>query len=573
MSGKAKIGASIALDGEKEYKQAISEINKALSVLGSEMKKVTAQFDGNANSIDGLNAKQDVLERKLLTQKDKVDILKKALQESAEKYGEASSKTQDYQIKLNNAEAELLKTEKAIRETTEQLNKMGNEADQAGDKIEKAGLDSKKAGEKANSSGKDWGNLKDGLAKVGAVIAGVTAAITGLVVGLGALTESTKEYRKDLSFLEQNAKTAGNSFDVIKTQLKNLTAITNETDSSIEALSNLMAAGFDDHSLAKAVDALSGAVIKFPDTLKIESLADALQETIATGKATGQFAELIERMGGSLEDFNTQMNLSTTAVQKQSTALWWLANSGLPAVNEEYRKTNADTIAAANAQFEMNEKLSQLSSKIEPVITKFKVAFLEQLAPWIDKISEKIETINFQPIINAMVYVIQNLPKIITLIGTLGAAFLAFKGVQVITSLVGAFSSLTGATAAASAGIAAMAGPIGLVAAAVAGLGLSVGILAAKNEWFTGKNKKQYEYWPATPNMNTDVYGPSLPAQQNQALPAQQNQASQKVYTPANSPYQVTVPLSLNMDGREVARQSFSFNLAEGNIRGLQLVQ
>ena len=46
-----KIGAGIALDGEREFKKAVTGINKDLSVLGSEMKKVTAQFDGNANSI------------------------------------------------------------------------------------------------------------------------------------------------------------------------------------------------------------------------------------------------------------------------------------------------------------------------------------------------------------------------------------------------------------------------------------------------------------------------------------------------------------------------------------------
>ena len=101
------------MDGEKEFKQAITDINKAMSVLGSEMNKVTAQFDGNANSITGLTAKQDVLERKLLTQKDKVDLLKTALQNAAKEYGEADKRTQDWQIKLNNAEADISKTEKS----------------------------------------------------------------------------------------------------------------------------------------------------------------------------------------------------------------------------------------------------------------------------------------------------------------------------------------------------------------------------------------------------------------------------------------------------------------------------
>ena len=68
----------------------------------------------------------------------------------------------------------------------------------------------------------------------------------------------------------------------MKKELVNLTALTGESDSSIEALSNLMSAGFSDTQIKSAVESLSGAVIKFPDTLKIESLADSLQETVAT---------------------------------------------------------------------------------------------------------------------------------------------------------------------------------------------------------------------------------------------------------------------------------------------------
>lgn len=64
-----------------------------------------------------------------------------------------------------------------------------------------------------------------------------------------------------------------------------------ETDSSVEAVSNLLQAGFTESNLQKAVEGLANAATTFPDTIKIESLADSLQETIATGEATGQFAE------------------------------------------------------------------------------------------------------------------------------------------------------------------------------------------------------------------------------------------------------------------------------------------
>src|SRR5699024_7047347 len=94
-----------------------------------------------------------------------------------------------------------------------------------------------------------------------------------------------------------------------------LSAISDETDSNVEAVSNLLATGFDDNQLLEAIDALSGAVIQFPDTLKIESLSDSLEETLATGEATGQFGEMIERLGLSLEEFNEGLTAAQESVE------------------------------------------------------------------------------------------------------------------------------------------------------------------------------------------------------------------------------------------------------------------
>ena len=131
MAGKAKIGASIALDGEREFKQTISEINKSISVLNSEMNKVSASFDDNKGSAEALTATYDVLGRKELTQKEKVEALEKALQASAAQYGESSNKTKEWQIQLNNAQAALIKTQNDVNKTTKKINELGNEEEEA----------------------------------------------------------------------------------------------------------------------------------------------------------------------------------------------------------------------------------------------------------------------------------------------------------------------------------------------------------------------------------------------------------------------------------------------------------
>lgn len=58
MAGKAKIGAVIALDGEKEFKQAVTGVNKELTNLKSQSSLVKEQFDGQANTLEALKKKR-----------------------------------------------------------------------------------------------------------------------------------------------------------------------------------------------------------------------------------------------------------------------------------------------------------------------------------------------------------------------------------------------------------------------------------------------------------------------------------------------------------------------------------
>ena len=111
------------LDGEKEYKAAVSEINASLRVLNSEMKLVSEQFKNNDKSVEALTASSDVLSRQILTQKEKVEALQAALKNSAERYGEADARTKRWQTSLNNAQAELVKMERELKANSDAMEK------------------------------------------------------------------------------------------------------------------------------------------------------------------------------------------------------------------------------------------------------------------------------------------------------------------------------------------------------------------------------------------------------------------------------------------------------------------
>lgn len=175
------IKTKVALEGEKEYKQALSEINKGLGVLKSEMKLTATQFEENSESVEALTQKQDVLQRQISSQVEKVETLKKALKNAADSFGESDKRTSDWKISLNNAEAQLITMErelennrvaleratKAAAESEDTFEEMGDSIEDANDSAD----DSKSIFERlrdafgdADDSGKSLGDMADDLA-------------------------------------------------------------------------------------------------------------------------------------------------------------------------------------------------------------------------------------------------------------------------------------------------------------------------------------------------------------------------------------------------------------------------
>lgn len=129
----ATISTKIKLDGEAEYKQRVSEINAALGTLDSKIKLLNTTYSENENSIKGLTEINEVLNQKILTQREKVEQLQEMLQKSAKAYGISDTTTQKYQQQLNNAEAALVKMERALVDNTSKLEAAGGAADNFSD--------------------------------------------------------------------------------------------------------------------------------------------------------------------------------------------------------------------------------------------------------------------------------------------------------------------------------------------------------------------------------------------------------------------------------------------------------
>lgn len=122
MAGNSrKVNVEVALSGEAKYKQAISELNAANKTMGAELKRLSAEYQGNSSSMDFLTQKGANLQTMLDQQKEKVQQLREAVKWAAQEYGEASTKTQGYAAQLASTETSVINLERAIEENNKAM--------------------------------------------------------------------------------------------------------------------------------------------------------------------------------------------------------------------------------------------------------------------------------------------------------------------------------------------------------------------------------------------------------------------------------------------------------------------
>lgn len=298
------INTKIKLDGEKEYKAALAEINSGLRVLKSELNLASEQFKDNAGSVDALSKKNDILERSILTQQEKIEKLKEALQYAGKEYGESSEKTNGWKIALNNAEAELAKMQGELDANTDALKKMTSPLD----KVRSAFAATKEQGggvkevlanlkdeftlstDSANGLGTALTDiaghfgiqLPESASKAASALNGINAGAALAVTGIGLLAAAIVKGEKALiSMTKESAEYAK--------EIKTLSSVTGQSAESLQE--------FD-----YAAEIIGVSSDRIRDSLK--ETTNKMQEA-ATG--TGEAYEAYNKLGVKITDVDGQL--------------------------------------------------------------------------------------------------------------------------------------------------------------------------------------------------------------------------------------------------------------------------
>ena len=178
------VRARVALDGEKEYKDALKGLSKENSLLNAEMRKLQEQYKGNEKSSEALQAKGELLSKQLDVQKQRVEALKKQIEAASSATEVDADHVQNLKIQLTNAETQVIRTTNAIQENNEALQDNGQQMVGLGDVADQlAG----KLGVKIPEGAK---KALDGMQGMSA---GSVAALTAIAAAVAVAIKAVKE--------------------------------------------------------------------------------------------------------------------------------------------------------------------------------------------------------------------------------------------------------------------------------------------------------------------------------------------------------------------------------------------
>lgn len=214
-----KVNTEFTVTGEEKLRRAITEINNGAKVLKSEMNKLTAEYDGNTDSAEFLTQKYDILERQMLTQKDKVAALKQAVADSAEAYGEADSRTQNWIIQLNNAEAALANIYGEMGRTQTAIENMDGALDDVSGSTGSAAGGMTSLGDVLDTVADKLGiKLPDGISKFTGGLGKIPASTAAAAAGIAAVVAIVIKIEKKLMDVTKETAAAAKELEALSLQ-------------------------------------------------------------------------------------------------------------------------------------------------------------------------------------------------------------------------------------------------------------------------------------------------------------------------------------------------------------------
>lgn len=541
------LGGTIKLQGESEYRRALSQITQNLREVSSEMKIVTSTYDKNDTSTDALTAKSDVLNKRLEEQKSKLKLVSEqyklyqnAVKQSADEHTRLGEKLENAKQKLASIEAQSGKNTKEYEEqknavddlqkqydestkaqdknkkslsqlavqmntakadvikTTKEIDNLGKESDGSAKQLDDL---SKKMGD-ADSASK---NLNDGFTVLKGTMANLASQAIGKVVdGFKELVGGAVDYQKSMEYYTTSFTVMTGSAEKASETVQKLADIGATTPFDMpqlaDATSLLMNFGF---SADDAVDSMMMlGDISQGNADKLDTIARAYGKMNSAQKVTleninmmidagfNPLQEISEKTGESMQSLYDRISKGKVSVDEITESMKRSTSEG----GKYFQSMDAQSQT-------LDGRLSTLSDTVNSKLGESLQPILQKAADeWIPNVTTAIDNMDMDSVVSVIDEIISgvgdlfgfitdNGDTIISIVAGIGTAMVTWNVVNMINGVITAIQAFRVANEGASVAQALLnavmnANPIMLVATLLAGLTATIITLWNTNEGF-----------------------------------------------------------------------------------------
>ena len=309
----------------------------------------------------------------------------KAVDDFAQSVEEMNTEADQATSTLNDAEQALHGVESKAKETAPEIDRTSDSADGLGDKLKDVGGGSSDA---AGALSELEGKLKGVLTAAG-MIGTAVAAITELTSAVMEMDEVTEDYRVSTGKLKTAFKTVGYSTKTATKTFKEMYAVLGDTDTAVEASQLLVQLTSNTEEMATWTEIAAGVCGTFGDSLPINSLIEAANETAKVGQVTGVLADALNWVGISEDDFNLKLAQCTDTAERTALISETLAGKYADAA-QAFQDTNATIIDSRESFIELQEVQADLGDSVSRLKTQWQELTADETTSWAKTFSNVI---------------------------------------------------------------------------------------------------------------------------------------------------------------------------------------
>lgn len=427
-------GITIEINGDTtKLSQALRETDTQLTTVQKNLRDVERLL-----KLDPTNTELLAQKQRLLAEQSALATSRLEQMEDAANHLDSSlsqSQLDDFNLELDLTRTRANLAEQELRDFEQRLNDVDSSAEDSSDSL--------------NDVGDAADGMDDGFSLADGVISNfVGGAMTKLLdIALEAaeaiwnLDEATEEYRESMALLNTAFETAGFTSETAKQAYEGFYEILGDTGQATEASQLLAQLAADEQDVAKWIDVAAGVYGTFGESLPIESLIEAANETAKTGQVTGTLADALNWVGLSEDEVNAQLSALNDETLRARLLMDTLSIAYKDASDAFYENTESIR-GARQAQTEMDDSLATLGQSVADLKTQLLEAFGPTLQDLVETLSVVFEALG--PIIETVAEYIENkLGPVLEFIGIVAEALeepLAALG-NVAQSIMTAFSN------------------------------------------------------------------------------------------------------------------------------------